>query len=395
MTTGIDRFALARTPRLLFGAGRIAELPKLVAAFGKTALLVTAQSSTRRPAWLVLRRGLEDAGVRQFHALVTTEPSPEFVDATAAEYRPKKVDVVVAIGGGSALDAGKAVAAMLRQQGSVVDYLEGVGDPARLSGARAGLIAVPTTAGTGSEATKNAVLSRVGPNGFKKSLRHDDLVPDVALVDPELTLPCPPELTAACGLDAFTQLLEAYVSTGASPLTDALAESGIERLIACLPRAVRHGETDLAARTGMAYAAFLSGVTLANAGLGTVHGLAGAIGGLFAAPHGVVCGTLMGAVVAANVHSLVDTHAEHAVARRKYAQVGRWMMGRPELDEAAACHALVDALHAWIDDFHLPRLGAFGITDADLDRLVDAAENKSNPVALAKDEMRTVLAERL
>jgi alcohol dehydrogenase class IV len=390
----LSTFQFARLPKVAFGPGVAARLPNLLGGFRGPVLLVASGSAQRSPQWTALRGDLAAAGRTVFRFPVKGEPSPELVDAAVDEHRAHGIDVVVAWGGGSALDAGKAISAMLRQPGSVVDYLEGVGDPAAHSGAKVPFVAVPTTAGTGSEATKNAVLSRVGPGGFKRSLRHDNFVPDVAVIDPELALTCPPEVTAACGLDAFTQLLESFVSTAASPLTDAMAWSGLERIAASLLRASRHGD-NLAARADMAYAAFLSGVTLANAGLGAVHGLAGVLGGLFPIPHGVACGALMGAVAATTIDRLRTAHGEDHPALRKYARVGALLAGRAELDVAAGCEALVEAVAAWLDELQMPRLSAFGIGEADLDRIVAGAENKNNPIALSAEDLRGILLARL
>jgi len=226
-----------------------------------------------------LEKGLAAEGLSLRRYPVSGEPSPEVVDRIAASL---EADVVVAIGGGSAIDAGKAVAAMAEEGGSIVDYLEEVGTKPP-TGRRRFLVAVPTTAGTGSEATANAVISRVGASGFKKSLRHEGYIPDIALIDPELALDCPPAVTAASGLDAITQLLEGFVSTGGNPLTDALGRSGLATAGRSFSRAVHEG--DLIARSAMAYAAYLSGVILAIAGLGIVHGIASPLGGAYPVPH--------------------------------------------------------------------------------------------------------------
>lgn len=390
----IRPFGFARTPKIIFGAGTFGEIPRIVSEYGKTALIVTGGKSFRSSsAWDTLTRALAGESVNHFPVAVESEPSPDLVDRAVAEYGDKGIEVVVACGGGSVIDAGKAISAMLSPGGSVLDYLEGVGT-ADHGGSKVPFVAVPTTSGTGSEATKNAVLSRVGPGGFKRSLRHDNFVPDVALVDPALTLSCPPHITAACGLDAFTQLLESYVSTNASPMTDALALGGIEMIGTCLMPACTDGSRDMSARAGMSCAALISGITLANAGLGVVHGLASTIGGRFDIPHGVVCGTLIGAATSATIAKLMNERGAEHPALRKYARAGFSLHGARGADVGRGCDMLVEKLNRWIETLQLPKLGAYGIREKDLDGIVSETGNKNNPVPLGKDEIREVLRMR-
>jgi alcohol dehydrogenase class IV len=306
--------------------------------------------------------------------------------------------VVAAIGGGSVLDAGKAIAGLLPSGRPVLDHLEGVGRGVPYTGPAAPLVAVPTTAGTGSEATKNAVLSERGPGGFKKSFRHERLVPRVALLDPELLATCPRPLWAADGMDAFTQLLESYVSARASPFTDALAWSGLEAFREGFWPAWEGSHPDAAAGRGrMAYAALLSGITLAQAGLGSVHGLASPLGALFPIPHGVVCGTLVAEATAVNLRALRErTPASPALA--KYARVAELLCGVPVDDPAAAGEALVARLRDWQERLELPRLSAYGMTPADLPRVVAGCRGGSmqtNPLVLTDAELSGLLEARL
>jgi alcohol dehydrogenase class IV len=315
-------FQFYRTPRVRFGAGVFAALADEAARFGERALVVTGENSLRAAGGLDrLLRSLDQRSLA--HALVETsgEPSPELVDEAVSAFRDQAVSVVLAVGGGSVVDAGKAISAMLPCGGSVRSFLEGVGDREH-SGEKLPLIAVPTTAGTGSEATKNAVLSRVGADGFKRSLRHDHFVPDLAVIDPELALSCPPETTAACGMDALCQLLEAYVSTQASAMTDSLSLGGLRCAAEGLVPASTKGAKDVEARASMAYASFISGIALANAGLGVIHGFAAPIGGFFPIPHGVVCGSLLAPAVKVTIEKLRNGGPEHAPALEKYAAAG-------------------------------------------------------------------------
>ena len=393
--TPLPPFAFARIPDIHFGPGKLAGLPPLIQRYGRRALFVTGSASfVRSKRHARLKDALDRAGIEVLHVSVSGEPSPEFVDAVADEFRGRDVDCVVGIGGGSPIDAGKAISAMLPQEGSVVPFLECV-DTKRHDGRKLPYIAIPTSSGTGSEATKNAVLSSIGKDGYKSSLRHDNFVPDVALVDPELTLTCPPDVTAACGLDALTQLLEAYVSSKASPMTDALALSGLEHVAAGFLRAYENGGEDLAARGHMAYAALLSGIVLANAGLGVVHGFAGPIGGFFPIPHGVVCGTLIGAATRINIEALRQDAAQNRTALEKHAWAGTLLAGQSAASVESGCELLIRTLDGWIASTGIARLSAYGISRADFPRILDKSNNKNSPVTLDRGQMQAILEARV
>jgi len=285
-------FSFAATPHIHFGIGQRRRLPEILAGFGRKVLLVSGgRSFDASPQCMAMLEALQQSFELQ-RVRVSGEPSPTLVDEAVSEHRAFAPDCVLAIGGGSAVDAAKAIAGLLPSGDSVMDFLEGVGQGRSYNGPSTPFIAVPTTAGTGGETSKNAVLSEVGPDGFKKSFRHEMLVARHIILDPELTLSCPPALTAACGMDAFTQLLESFVSSNANLMTDALVISGLQQVRDSLLHAVEQGG-DLSARSGMLYASSISGLTLANAGLGSVHGLASPLGAFFPIPHGVVCGTLL------------------------------------------------------------------------------------------------------
>ena len=391
----ISDFGFARIPQIVFGVLRKNQIGKIAAGFGTVALLVTGARSLEKSGMLyAILRSLQDQSVLVHRAVIKGEPSPEQIDRTVNLFAGKGVEVVIAVGGGSVIDAGKALSAMLLKNEPVLQYLEGVGT-AQHDGEKIPFVAIPTTAGTGSEATKNAVLSQVGAGGFKKSLRHDNFVPDVAVVDPELMLSCPAHLTAACGMDAFTQLLESYVSTKASPMTDALAFSGIKALSESLLDACGQGANDTRVRGKMAYAALMSGITLANAGLGLIHGLAGPIGGRFAIPHGVVCGTLMSPANAITIRLLLETHGSDHPIVYKFAKIGAMLAGEPIADVEQWCALLIDTLDRWTNALSIPRLSAFGIVESDLDAIVAEAGNKNNPVALDEKLIREILLARL
>ncbi len=278
------------------------------------------------------------------------------VDEAVRALRTESIDVVIGIGGGSALDAAKAIAGLLKPGNSVMDHLEGVGPELPYVGPATPFIAVPTTAGTGSEATKNAVLSVQGPDGFKKSFRDEKLVAEYALIDPDLLATCPPAVIAANGMDAFTQLLESYVSSRAAPLTDSLAWGGMKAARDGL-LALHADAGDATARERMAYAALVSGITLAQVGLGSVHGLAAPLGAFFPIPHGVACGTLVATATRINIESLRTREPAHP-ALEKYAQVGRLLSRQGQLDRDAAHAALIDTLETWTRELKLPDTGA-------------------------------------
>lgn len=392
-----EGFSIARLPRIEFGAGRIARLPALTGRYGDTALLVTGASSLlHSPAWASIESGLHAAGIGWKHESISGEPSPQTVDDIARRLRAQSIDVVVGIGGGSVLDAAKAIAGLLRVDHSVMDYLEGVGPELPYPGPATPFIAVPTTAGTGSEATKNAVLSVAGRDGFKKSFRDERLVPEYALVDPDLLASCPPRLIAADGMDALTQLLEAYVSTRANPCTDALAWSGMQAAgDSLLPWYEATGDQS-EARSGMAYAALLSGICLAQTGLGSVHGLASPLGAFFPIPHGVACGTLVAAATGVNIDAMRARDAANP-ALAKYAGVAELLCRRPFSTPEHAWQALVDLLNSWTQRMALPTLDHYGVNAADFRQIVANARGSSmqtNPIVLTDAEIGAILQQR-
>jgi alcohol dehydrogenase class IV len=406
-------FAVGRLPRILFGPGQAGELPGVVRAFGERALVVLRKSWVADEGdWARLRAGFESAGVELTIEGVSGEPSPAVVDGIVARTRNRTraggagrapVDVVVGIGGGSVLDAAKAVAGLLIPGNSVRDHLEGIGPELPYRGPSVPFVAVPTTAGTGSEATKNAVLSERGPGGFKKSFRDDALVAQVAIVDPDLLAGCPPDLIAANGMDALTQLLESYVSIRANPFTDALALSGLaaarDGLLTWHAEAAAgrggggQGTLAAAARARMAYAALCSGICLAQAGLGAVHGLASPLGAIFPVPHGVACGATLAAATRVNIAAL-EARDPRSVALSRYAAVGWLLTGRAAADDAETRSALAPELESWRVRLGVPRLSAFGIATSDVPAIVAGSRGgsmKTNPIVLTDAEIVAIL----
>ncbi len=385
-------FSLISPPRILFGPGKLSELRHLLPQVGGRPLLILGKSFAGGAYFSEIEAMLTDLALPYSVVEVSGEPSPQLIDGIVADRRHAACDLVLAIGGGSVLDAGKAVAAMMQEGGEVERFLEGVGTMAP-SGRKLPFVAVPTTAGTGSEATANAVLSRVGPGGYKKSLRHPRYCPDVALVDPRLTLSCPESLTVACAMDCLSQLVEGYLSTQASPLSDALAREGITAAVGGL-KAVMRGTLDLETRCQLSYAALLSGIVLANAGLGTVHGLAGAIGGLFAIPHGLVCGRLLSPCNRLTLAKLRTT-ASHHPALAKYTELGRLSSGKDGCDDSWYQDAFIAFLEELASHPLLPGFAGYGMTAADLTAILSESGNKNNPLPLENKELREILLSQL
>ncbi len=384
---------LSRLPQVLFGEGVSAQLTPLIQSYGKRVLLITgAHSFDAQPQAKTLLAQWQQAGFSLWHERVATEPSPQWVDACVAQHADHRIDVVVAIGGGSALDAAKAVAGLLPVQRSVMDYLEGVGPELPYKSEALPFIAMPTTAGTGTEATKNAVLSQTGDGGFKKSFRHDSLMPRWALIDPSWMLSLPAQQIAFNGLDAITQLIEGYSSSKANDFTDGLALAGLEKGLAALPRWFENPQDGQAA-SDMAYAALMSGIVLAHAGLGAVHGLAAPLGAFFPAPHGAVCGILLAECTAMNIEQLKIQQPESETLLR-YARIGRLLMNDPTLSDASAQLLLVEKLRQWHQDFGLPGLSQFGMSQADIPRVVVNARGnsmKTNPITLTDEQLTHIL----
>ncbi len=382
-------YNLAATPKIEFGSGKLKLFPKFLDPYGNSVLLITGQQSfTHSDHWDKLLLRFEAAKIRWKHFMIEKEPTPQMIDSCVQTFGRAGIDCVIAIGGGSVIDGGKAISAMLCHKGSVKDYLEGVGTK-QPTGRKIPFIAVPTTAGTGSETTKNAVVSEIGPGGYKKSLRHDRYVPDIAIVDPELTLGCPKHVTAQSGMDAFTQLLESYVSTKANAMTDALAVDGIRKIRDGLESAYHDGDR-LEARENVSYAAMLSGITLANAGLGAVHGFASSIGGFFDIPHGLVCARMMEPVNRLTIDKLKQKSSNNK-ALYKYARIGKLFSQNKSLSDDDYIKILLEVIARWTEEFKLKKLSEFGVKPMDFGKIIAVTDNKNNPVVLDASEFEEAL----
>lgn len=382
-------FEFLSAGRIVFGGGVAKSLGERATAFGRRALLVTGKSRARHAA---LEQQLKDAGLALAVVSVAGEPKIEDALAAVAAGQQGGAELVVACGGGSVIDLGKAAAALLANPQDPFEYLEVVGRARPLPKPALPIIAVPTTAGTGAEVTKNAVLAS-SQHRVKASLRHDSMLPALALVDPELTLSMPPAVTASTGLDALTQCLEPYVSCQSNPLTDAIALEGLRRAAGALRRAYADG-SDLSAREDMALCSLFGGLSLANAKLGAVHGFAAPIGGQFESPHGAVCARLLPLVMEANVAALRE-RAPNSPILQRFEQVARVLTGRPD----ARIEDGVQMIQELSLALAVPGLGQYGMGSAHVTEIVAkaaaASSMKGNPIALTTAELTRILEQAL
>lgn len=383
------RFEFATAGRIVFGPGTLNEVGASARPFGARPLVVTGRNPDRASRLLELLAG---DGLSATSFAVAGEPSTDCVLAGVKEAREAGCDLVIGFGGGSAIDAAKAIAALLGNDGNLLDYLEVIGRAQPLPRPGVPCLAIPTTAGTGAEVTRNSVLASPEQR-VKVSLRSPFLLPRAAIVDPELTRDLPPAVTATTGLDALTQLIEPYVCNRANPLVDALCVEGIRRAARSLRRACEHGD-DPGPREDMALASLFGGLALANAGLGAVHGFAAPIGGMFPAPHGAVCAALLPPVMAANVRALHERQPASLILAR-FAEIARLLTDRPQ--------ATAEEGVAWVRELcrglAIPPLRTYGLSEAHIPAVVEkaalASSMKANPIALTREDLAAALAAAL
>ncbi len=378
-------FEMATAARIVFGAGAVRDVGAIAARFGRRALLVTGRNQARAAQVIA---DLEQRGVTWISFPVAGEPTIELVQEGARLGRAERCEVVLGFGGGSVLDAAKAISALLTNDGELMDYLEVVGSGQPLTRAAAPCLAIPTTAGTGAEVTRNAVLGAT-PHRVKVSLRSAFILPRVALIDPELTYDLPPELTASTGLDALTQLIEPFVSCRANPLTDGFCREGLRRVANSLRRAFANGR-DATARAEMSLASLLGGLALANAGLGAVHGFASPIGGRFPVSHGSVCAALLPHAMEVNCRALGERQPENP-ARARFTEIAQILTGH----SAAGATDGIQWVRELCADLHVPSLGRLGVAQQDAAVLVEnaakASSMRGNPLPLTIEEMSEIL----
>jgi len=382
------RFEFATATRIIFGSGTIVEAGALAKNYGGDVLVVTGTSRRSDKLLGILTK----EGIRSETFRVASEPTLDLVREGVELARREGCRVVMAFGGGSVIDAGKAIAGMLPNPGDLLDYVEVVGAGKALPRHSEPFVAIPTTAGTGSEVTRNAVLAST-KHRVKVSLRSASMLPKTAIIDPELTHDLPPGLTAATGLDALTQLIEPYVCARPNPMTDALCLEGMRRAARSLRRAVRDGH-DASAREDMAVAALFSGMALANAGLGAVHGFAGPIGGMFPAPHGAICAALLPHVMAVNIEAM-SRNTDNAAGLERFEKVARVLSD----NSRASIQEGVNWVRSLVEDLGIPKLGSYGILPEHIPGIVEkaarASSMKANPVSLSADELSGALRQAL
>lgn len=379
------QFEFATATRIIFGPGAVEKVPFIAGQMGRRALVVIGQDARRTQS---LQEQLVERGIRVTQFQVPGEPTVELVTKGVELARQAECQVVIGMGGGSVLDSGKAIAALLTNSGDLMDYLEVVGGGQQLAKPSVPYIAIPTTAGTGAEVTRNAVLG-APEQRVKVSMRSHFMLPSVAVVDPTLTYSMPPSITASTGLDALTQLLEAFVCNQTNPLTDGICREGLVRAGRSLRRAFADG-SDAAAREDMAVASLFGGLALANAKLGAVHGFAGPLGGMFPAPHGVICGRFLPWVMEANIRALQQRAADSPFLAR-YDDAARMLTGDPSA-------LAVDGIK-WVkklcQELKLPSLREFGLSATDFPLVVaksqKASSMKGNPISLTDEELMVIL----
>ena len=384
------RFEFITATRIVFGAGVLREVGALTGEFGKRALVVTGRDSSRADKLLAL---LREAGVNATTFPVSGEPEISTIEQGTAVAKKADCEMVIGFGGGSALDAAKAIAAMLANGGELLEYVEIIGRGKPLAKPSVPFIAIPTTAGTGAEVTRNAVLASP-EHRVKVSLRSPLMLAKVALVDPELTYALPPVITGRTGLDALTQLIEPFVCSRANPMTDGLCVEGLRRAARSLRIAFRDGQNK-SAREDMAVASLFSGLALANAGLGAVHGFAGPMGGKFpVAPHGAICAALLPHVMSTNIRALRQRLPD-GQALRRYDEVARLLTG----DASATADDGVKWVRQLVGDLQIPGLGTYGIKSEHVAELVNksmqASSLKANPIVLTPEELADTLRQAL
>lgn len=378
-------FEFKTAARIVFGNGKRNIVAKEAAALGKRAFVVTGRTPARAAE---LIEQLEKEQISVFPFSVPGEPTTDLVLEGIREARGSQCDLVIGFGGGSVIDAAKAIAAMITNRGDLFDYLEVIGLGKPLTVHPAPFIAIPTTAGTGAEVTRNAVLAS-REHRVKVSLRSPLMLPTLAVVDPELTRSMPPGVTASTGLDALTQVMEPYVTPRANPLTDSICREGMRRAARSLIRVYEDGN-DVDAREDMAVTSLFGGMALANAGLGAVHGFAGPIGGMFSAPHGLICARLLPYVCETNIHALTRRHPESPSLAR-YHEVGQILTGKPTADAESA----IEWVHDVCNRLDVPSLATFGVTRNDIPAIVEkskrASSMKANPIQLTDEELSLIL----
>jgi alcohol dehydrogenase class IV len=379
------QFEFATSSKIIFGYHSLADVRSIARSIGKRALIVTGKGGANPEQLFGL---LQDERITYATYAVSGEPKVEDIREGTILAKARECDFIIGFGGGSALDAGKAISALINNGGDLYDYLEVVGRGKTLTKPAAPMIAIPTTSGTGSEVTRNAVLTAPEQH-VKVSLRSPLMIPKIALIDPELTLNLPPEITASTGMDALAQVIEPFVSIRANPIVDGFCREGMRYASWALLRAFYDG-SDRTAREAMSLTSLLGGLSLANAGLGAVHGFAAPLGGMFDAPHGAVCAALLPAVMEVNVGALRARQPDSSLLNR-YEEIARMLTG----DENASIDMGIRWLKNLRSDLEIPGLSTYGVNGENISSIADraamASSMKANPIKLTTAEMLEIL----
>ena len=379
------KFDLHLPPRVIFELGSRSQIINIIESFGKRALLIHSKS---HPLISGIIQEINDSNIELVPLAVTGEPSTESISEILSRTTGKKFDCIVGIGGGSVIDSAKAVSTLLANPGTITDYLEIVGKNLPINNSPIPCIAVPTTAGTGSEVTKNAVLS-VGEKKIKVSLRSTRMIPRVAIIDPELTYSMPAEVTASTGMDAIIQLIEPFISNKANSFTDGICREGLKAASGSI-RKVFYNPSDSDGRAGMSYASLCGGIALANSGLGAVHGIAGVIGGMYSKPHGQICAALLNGTLEINIKAIARRQGENP-CRQKFRELAVILTGRADADESDVTLWSKEICH----DLEIPSLSALGISRCEFDVICEKAaissSMKGNPILLTPEELNEIL----
>ena len=386
-------FQLKRIPEILAGPGKIKILPELIKKYGdRAAIIVGASSFVSSQYYLEVEMDLEKAGIEVEIISSREEPKASFIDGCVEALKGKGITVVAAIGGGSVMDTGKAISAMMHLDHSVENYLDGMGTR-KHDGKKLPFIAVPTTAGTGSEMTANAPLGKLGHDGYKKSLRHDNFIPDHVIIDPLLYMSCPQGTAYSSGMDAFTQLVESYLSTKSSTVTDQLSIKGMKLLLASLHRLFDHEDDHKEGLwSDMATASMLSGITLLNAGLGTVHGMASTISKYYDIAHGTICANLMLQTNVETLKTIEEDSEIHGEAMIKYGKLASLFK---DFDFYRKDADFTDMLSCYMEKLDIPTMASMGFDDRYIDTIAGESGDKNNPVKLTIQAKKRILEKLL
>lgn len=382
-------FTLLKVPKVVFGIRKINTLQEFLSDRNHNILLLTGNQSLQSMSFFPgFLKSLDEYSSSLHHEQVSEEPAVELIDNLQAKYRLYNINLIIAIGGGSVIDTGKALSVMLVNDNSIENFLEGIGSQ-KVNGQKIKCITIPTTAGTGSEVTANAVISKVGLNGFKRSIRHDSIIPDIALIDPQLTLTCPKSVTIGSGLDALTQLIESFLSKKSSIFTDSLIKEILPSIVPSLIRVSLEQPDDILARERLSYGAFISGICLANAGLGTVHGYASSVGAVCQIPHGIICGKLLTPCIRATVEKVFSLGDEKAI--EKICQLEQLLLKDTKTSKNTGGKGLIDFLQKVSSQLKLPNFSEFGLTREMCRSIAEKTDNKNNIVQIDNETKYQIL----